>query len=101
MMHGHMNLKSCFAVFPFSFVYQTVGELVKLLENWGFVSGRADICLLPSVWTGCGVHSVCIHWILAYEPWVKVAGHEAKMLGKNGAAVSPFPTRLIHGVVLA
>jgi hypothetical protein len=29
-----------------------------------------------------------------------MAGHEAKILGKNGAAVSPFPTCLIHSVVL-
>ena len=36
----------------------TVGVLVRLLENWDFVSGRADICLLPSVWTGSGVHSL-------------------------------------------
>lgn len=57
-------LNSCFTVLPFSFVYHTVGVLVRLLENWGFVSGRADICLLPSVWTG--VHSVCIHWILVH-----------------------------------
>jgi len=59
-------LNSCFTVLPFSFVYQTIGILVRLLEKWGFVSGRADICLLPSVWTGCGVHSVCIHRILVH-----------------------------------
>jgi len=32
--------------------------------------------------------------------WYKVAEHEAKMLGKNGVAVSPFSTCLIHSVVL-
>jgi hypothetical protein len=101
LLGGGFILNSCFTVLLFSFVYQTVGVLVKLLENWGFVSGRADICLLSSVWTGSGVHSVCIHWILVHEPWEKVAGHEAKMLRKNGAAVSPFPTCLIHSVVLA
>lgn len=47
-------LNSCFTVLPFSFVYQTVGVLVKLLGNWGFVSGRTDICLLLNVWTGSG-----------------------------------------------
>jgi len=59
-------LNSCFTLLPFSFVYQTVYVPVTLLENWGFVSGRSDICLLPSVWTGSRVHSVCIHWILVH-----------------------------------
>lgn len=94
-------LNCWFSVLPFSFVYQTVGVLVRHLKNWGSVSGRANICLLPCVWTGSGVHSVCIHWILVYYPWVKVDGCEGKMLGKNGAVVSPFPTCLILSVVHA